>query len=262
KEVGGADDRERAKFWEIWHKGERRVVWVAQGCEDILDEADPHLKLQDFFPCPCPAYGCVQRGSLVPVPDIMQYRDQLDEVNLLTGRIHALSDAVEAKGFYPSGGAELSEAIQAAMKIKEPGRILVPISDWAAFGGTKDVIVWLPIAEISQTINTLVELRKQVIEDIYQIMGLSDIMRGATDARETLGAQNLKAQYGSTRIKDKQLEMARIARDLVHITSQIITQEFADDTIIEMAQSQLPTEDMQQKAVMGIQQQMQQITQQ
>src|SRR4029077_20003812 len=109
---------------------------------------------------------------------------------------------------------------------------------------------------------TLVELRKQVIEDIYQIMGLSDIMRGATDARETLGAQNLKAQYGSTRIKDKQLEMARIARDLVHITSQIITQEFADDTIIEMAQSQLPTEDMQQKAVMGIQQQMQQITQQ
>ena len=33
--VGGADNRERAKFWEIWHKGERRVVWVACGVEDI-----------------------------------------------------------------------------------------------------------------------------------------------------------------------------------------------------------------------------------
>ena len=29
-----------------------RVVWVAQGCEDILDEDDPHLDLQNFFPVP------------------------------------------------------------------------------------------------------------------------------------------------------------------------------------------------------------------
>ena len=30
KEIGGADNRERAKFWEIWHKGARRVVWVSE----------------------------------------------------------------------------------------------------------------------------------------------------------------------------------------------------------------------------------------
>src|SRR4029077_20295137 len=48
KEVGGADNRERAKFWEIWDKASRRVVWVAEGCEDILDEADPHLELQNY----------------------------------------------------------------------------------------------------------------------------------------------------------------------------------------------------------------------
>ena len=50
KEVGGADARERAKFWEIWDKGSERVLWVAQGCEDILDEDDPHLQLRGFFP--------------------------------------------------------------------------------------------------------------------------------------------------------------------------------------------------------------------
>ena len=62
KEIGGADNRERAKFWEIWDKGDERVFWVAEGCEDILDEDDPHLDLQNFFPCPKPAYGTVQRG--------------------------------------------------------------------------------------------------------------------------------------------------------------------------------------------------------
>ena len=52
KEVGGADKRERAKFWEIWHKPTQRVLWVAKGCEDILDEDDPHLDLRELLPLP------------------------------------------------------------------------------------------------------------------------------------------------------------------------------------------------------------------
>ena len=254
--IGGADNRERAKFWEIWNKNERRVVWVACGCEDILDEDDPHLELANFFPCPCPAYGTVQRGSLVPVPDVLQYKDQLDEIDMLTGRIHALSDVIEAKGFYPAGGAELSEAINTAVSIKTPGRVLVPISNWAAFGGSNEVIIWLPIDMIAQVVTTLVDLRKQVIDDVYQIMGLADIMRGATDPSETLGAQQLKTQYGSSRVRDKQYELERIARDLVEITADIITEKFDPVTMIQMSQTQLPTQAMQTKQIKDIQKQL------
>ena len=265
KEIGGADSRERAKFWEIWSKNDNRVIWVSEGVEVILDEEDPHLQLTDFFPCPKPAYGTVQRGSLVPVPDVLQYKDQLDEVNLLTGRIHALSDALEAKGFYPAGGAEIADAVQAAIANTTPGRLLVPISNWAAFGGSKEVIIWLPIDMIAQTITALVTLRKQIIEDIYQIMGLSDIMRGATDPGETLGAQQLKTQYGSTRIRDKQQELVRLARDLVTIAAEIICEKFDPVTMIEMSQTQLPTMQMKQQQAMqitqGVQQQQQQMSQ-
>ena len=257
KEVGGSDNRERAKFWEIWHRGQRRVVWVAKGCEKILDEDEPHLDLANFFPCPKPAYGTVQRGSLVPVPDILQYKDQLDEVNLLTGRIHALSEALEAKGFYPAGGAEIGDAVQTAITTHTPGQMLVPIANWAAFGSTKEVIVWLPIDMIATTITALVALRKQVIEDIYQIMGLADIMRGQTDPDETLGAQQMKSDYGSKRIKDKQAEMVRIARDLVEIVLEIITEKFDDTTIIEMSQTELPTTKMVQQKIEEVMKQMQ-----
>jgi len=258
RDLGGADNRERAKFWEVWDRKNRRVVWVAKGCELILDEAEPHLDLSNFFPCPQPAYGTLQRNSLVPVPDVLQYRDQLQELNLLTAKIHAMSDALEAKGFYPAGGAELSEAIQAAIAIKTPGRLLIPIANWAAFGGSKEVIVWMPMAEIAGTIQTLIATRKEIIQDIYQIMGLSDIMRGATDARETLGAQQLKSQFGSTRVRDKQTELVRLCRDLVGIVSEIITEKFDDVTIIEMSQTQLPTQEMQRKQVMQLQQQLSQ----
>ena len=51
QELGGADNRERAKFWEIWHKGLNKVVWVAQGCEEVLDQSDPKeiADLQGFL---------------------------------------------------------------------------------------------------------------------------------------------------------------------------------------------------------------------
>ena len=263
KEIGGADNRERAKFWEIWHKGSRRVVWVAEGVEDILDEDDAHLDLQGFFPCPKPAYGTVQRGSLVPVPDVLQYKDQLDEINLLTGRIHALSEAISCKGFYPAGGGEAAEAIETAIKINTPGIALVPISNFAAFGtNSGDPIVWLPIDKIAVTITALVALRKQVIDDIYQITGMADIMRGDTDPNETLGAQQLKTQYGSTRIRDKQQELARLARDLVEITSEIITEKFKPATMIEMSQTQLPTDAIKSRGLQMLQAQYMQLAQQ
>jgi hypothetical protein len=254
KEVGGADHRERAKFWEIWDKNNKRVVWVAEGCELILDEDDPHLELLNFFPCPKPAYGTCQQGSLVPVPDVMQYKDQLDEINLLTGRIHALSDALEVKGFYPAGGEEIADAVQTAIATKSAGRVLVPIRNWASFGQSKEVVIWLPIDQIVTTIQTLIDMRTKIIDDIYQITGMADIMRGDTDPQETLGAQQLKSQYGTTRIRDKQQELVRLARDLVEITSEIITEKFGEVTIIEMSQTQLPTDQMLRQQSMQMQQ--------
>jgi len=258
KDQGGTDETLRAKFWEIWSKLDNQVYWVTEGVEDLLDVDDPHMEFRDFFPCPRPAYSTLQRGSLIPIPDVMYYKDQLDEVNLLTGRIHALSEALEVKGFYPAGGAELGDAVEAAVKMKSASRILVPVSNWAAFGGTKEVIIWLPIDMIANVITGCVQLRKQVIDDIYQIMGLSDIMRGATDPQETLGAQQLKTQYGSVRVRDKQRNMAHMAKALVLKTIEVITEKFSAQTILQMCQMQLPTKAELKQQMMGIEQQLNQ----
>jgi hypothetical protein len=135
--------------------------------------------------------------------------------------------------------------------------VLVPISNWAAFGGSKEVIIWLPIDIIANTITALIAVRKQVIDDIYQVMGLSDIMRGATDPMETLGAQKLKSQYGSARIRDKQGEMVRVSRDTVEISAEIICDRFSLDTMMAMSQMDIPTEAAQQQKVAMMQQQLQ-----
>jgi hypothetical protein len=241
KDKGNRDPLLKAGVWEIWCKSEDRVVWVTEGVDEPLDSDKPHLKLDGFFPCPKPVFGTVQPDSLVPVPDFVYYKDQLEEINELTGRIAALSEAIKVKGFYASG-AEIGDAVETAMKTNDNGAILVPISNWAAFGQGGDPIIWLPVDMIAKTVAELVGLRKQLIDDVYQITGLSDIMRGTTNANETLGAQELKSQYGSVRIRDRQDELVRVARDMTRIAAEIMAENFSIDTLMDMSQMELPSD--------------------
>ena len=259
KRAGAASAVVKAEVWEIWSKTEDKVVWVSEGVEDVLDEGKPHLKLEGFFPCPKPAYATTQRRSLVPVPDMLYYKDQLEEVNQLTARIHALADAVKVRGFVPGGG-EVADALETAININDDRKILVPVSNMAAFGNGGDLIVWLPIDMIVETIAGLVELRRQIIDDVYQIMGLSDIMRGSTEKDETATAQNLKAQYGSVRIRDKQAELVRIARDLVRIGAEIMAENFSQETLLSMSQMEIATDADIKKQIADLQAQAKQIT--
>lgn len=242
KDRGHRTTCDKVGIWEIWCKSEDKVVWINMDHPKVLDSAEPHLNLDNFFPCPKPAYSTVQPGSLVPVPDYIYYQDQLAEINDLTGRISSLTSALQVRGFYPAG-AEVGEAIETALKMGDDGAVMVPVSNWAAFGGTgKDIIIWLPIDMIATVLKGLVDIRKQLIDDVYQITGLSDIMRGQTNANETLGAQELKSQYGSVRVRDKQDELVRIARDLTRISTEVMAENFDKKTISDMSQMELPTD--------------------
>ncbi|TPK16674.1 hypothetical protein FJ872_17890 [Mesorhizobium sp. B2-5-9] len=238
-----SDGKLKAAVWELWSKSQNKVVWVSPGVDVCLDDDKPHLTLEGFFPCPRPAYGTVQRNSLIPVPDFLFYKDQVEEVNDITNRISALTDSLRLRGFYPAGSGEIGDAVEAALKSTNDRQVMIPISNWAAFGSgsAKDTIVWLPLDMVAQTIEQLIALRKQLIEDIYQISGLSDVMRGQTDPNETLGAQTLKTQYGSVRIRDRQNELVRIARDTVRIVAEIMAENFQQKTLLEMSQMEFQT---------------------
>lgn len=244
---------EKCAVWEIWCKSENKVVWVTEGVKETLEESEPHLDLEGFFPCPKPAYATVERRSLIPVPDMLFYKDQLEEIDGYTRRIHALSDAIRVRGFY-SGSGDMGEAIERAIKLADDEQVLIPVPAMATLmQGGGEPIVWMPLEMVAQTITGLLELRRQVIDDVYQIIGLSDIMRGATQAEETLGAQQLKQQNGSYRVRDKQNELVRVARDLVRIGAEIMAEEFSEDTLEEMAQMDLPTDAEVKKQIKDIQ---------
>lgn len=250
---------QKARVWEIWSKAQGVVVWIHPNAPEVLDIAPPHLDLDGFFPCPRPAYGSLEPGTLIPCPDPLFYKDQLDEIDELTARISALSESLKLVGFYAAGQEDLGDAIETALKLasKDNRRIAVPLAGMSQFGGEKlkDAIVWLPVVEVATTVRELVALRKQLIDDVYQISGISDIMRGDTAASETLGAQQLKSQYGSIRIKDRQSEMTRLCDGVLNIAGEIMAENFAPETILAMSQTELPMQEQviaeHQQAMMG-----------
>lgn len=243
----------KAQVWEVWSRADQSVCWVTEGIAEVLDEQPPLIDVQGFWPCPKPAYGTTERRKLIPVPDYVYYRDQIDEINEMTARISDLAESLRLKGFYAGGASEIGEAIEAAMKATDNKALLVPVSSFAALGGQglRDAIVWLPVQDVANVITACVELRRQLIQDVYEITGLSDIMRGATNASETATAQNLKAQYGSVRVRERQAEMIRVARDVLRIKAEVYAETVPGAELAQMAQMQFPT---QQEAMMQMQQ--------
>lgn len=230
--------------WEIWCKESYRIYFVAEDFDQILAEEEPWLDLASFWPCPRPAFGTLVPGKMKPVPDIIQYKDQIEEINEYTARISALSESLRLKGFYAAGQGDLSEAVETALKSVDNRATLIPISSFAALGGNsfKDSIVWLPVTDVLNLVRGLVDLRRVVIEDVYQITGISDIVRGQSDPNETMGAQQIKAQWGSMRIRERQNELARFARDLTRIAGEVIAENFQPGTMMAMSQLQLPSQ--------------------
>lgn len=233
------DSGKKACIYEIWDKKIKTALWLHKSMPELLDKQDDPLGLKDFFPCPEPIYATTCNDNLIPTPDYIQYQDQAMELDALTARIAAITKAVKVAGVYDA-------AAQGVDRLLAEGKenTLIPVEQWAVLGGGKGLpgaISLLPMFEIMQTLQGLYQAREQVKQDLYEITGISDIVRGATDPNETLGAQQLKGQFATLRLDDNQKDVARFSRDLVVIMTEIIAKHFSLDTIKQVSGVKLMT---------------------
>lgn len=248
----GQDKEHEGKYgvWEVWHKADNRVYWVAEGARVMLDEGEPHLKLRGFFPCPRPAYGTLRPRTLKPVPDYVRYAGHFKKINSLTRRIYDLLDMIRMKGLIGAGG-EVGEAVEQAFRDDSNSALLINVSAAGLTQGGK-LVEWLPLAEIATAIQGLIEARRELFSDYDRLSGISDIMRGETEEEETLGAQQLKSQYGSVRVKEKIDELQRLARDVTQIAAEIMADNFSKETLLDMSQMEIPSKADIEKQVKSI----------
>jgi hypothetical protein len=224
----------RAEVYEIWDKAERKVCWIAKGYEAPLDERADPLRLREFFPCPKPLFATITTDSLIPTPDFLLYKDQANDLDDVTYRLSKLTEACRVSGVY-----DASQDASLGRLFQEGGdNRLIPVNTWAAFadkGGLRGVMDFVPLDGIIATIRELTGREQALKAQIYEITGISDIVRGYSAPSETATAQQIKGQFAALRLQEQQAEVARFARDMIAMTAEVIAEHFQPQTIALMS---------------------------
>ena len=232
----------RAEVWEIWDKYSSKRFFISRGYNEVLAEDDDPYELENFFPCPDSLVAIRTNETNVPIPEFTLYQDQADELDRITTRISNLIEGLKRRGIYDASVPELSHLADAGDNDFVPSENFAQL---AAKGGLQQVFQQEDIAPIAQVLSGLYQQRNQVLDTIYQITGISDIIRGSTKASETATAQQLKAQFGSMRMRKKQSEIAEYIRDLFRLKAEIIAEHYEPETLAAMTALTITPEMMQ-----------------
>jgi hypothetical protein len=222
-----------AVIYEIWDKTTGEVIWLSKSMGKILDTRDDPLELENFWPCPKPMFSTLTTDSLIPVPDFVLYQDQARQLDTLADRIDGFIQALKVRGVYDAAEPSLARLFS-----EGENNALLPVKNYAAFsekGGLVGAINLVDIKPIAEGLNMAYQAMEQVKGQIYEIMGIADIQRGQSDPNETLGAQIIKSNNASGRLKTMQHDVVNFATALLQIKAQIICQHFTDDTIVKIS---------------------------
>ena len=227
---------ETACIYEIWDRDKRKVIWLCKGYDTLLDEIDDPLKLTGFEPCPKPMLANCSTSNTVPRPDYYMLQDQYTELDRVNNRISMLIQACKVVGVYDKSATGIQRMLSEGFDNQ-----LIPVDNWAMFAekqGLKGAIDWLPLETVVLALQRLNEAREAIKSQIYELTGISDIVRGATKASETLGAQEIKSKFASIRIKKLQDEVATFAMEVMRIKAELMIKHFAPEILLKKSNIQ------------------------
>jgi hypothetical protein len=239
------DEENRGKVWEIWDKTARRVIFIAPEADGndgkhgmtLLEQEDP-LSLTGFFPVPQPFYTTEDPSSLIPVPDYEIYSILADDLDRTTKRIIHLTKSLKVAGIYDASLPELQNLYGDGDARLEPSQNTMALIER---GGLANAIWFAPLEPQIVALRELYQHREIIKQSIYEVTGVSDIMRGQTMASETATAQQIKGQWGSLRLQRRQRDVQRFARDLLRLAVEVMAECFSPETLTAMTGLQFPT---------------------
>jgi hypothetical protein len=229
-------DFTRAKICEIWDKESGKVYWISKSCPNILDEREDPLGLENFFPCAKPLYATMTSDTLVPVPDFVLYQDQANDLDILSDRIDGMIKALRVRGVYDASQPTLQRLLT-----EGDNNTLIPVDKWMGFsekGGLKGSIDLLPLDTLANALLQCYRAQDEIKSTIFEITGISDIVRGQGAASETATAQQIKGQYAGLRLRAMQEDVALFASELFQLKAQVICTKFQPSTILQYAAAQ------------------------
>ena len=232
-------DKDKYCVYEIWDKRKKKVYHWIKGASKPLKEMDDPYQLKGFFPCPRPLIANVTTNNFLPITDYHLAQDQYSQLDVLYCRIQLIIEAIKVAGLYDASNRNIQRMLSGAENE------LIPVGDWAMHaekGGARGQIDWYPVEQVATVLQHLYAAFEATKSVLFEITGMSDIVRGASNQYETASAQQIKAQFASVRMNGYQRDVAEFVSSILRIMSEMFTQLYSDQKIMSII-GDLPPDD-------------------
>jgi hypothetical protein len=224
------DKIKKAMVWEIWDRINRRIIWFCRETNGLVLRVDPDvLELDGFYPIPQPMLAVTTTDSRIPRPFYDLYARLADDLDETSSRISRLTKQIKVRGAYNAASRDVADILTA------DDQKMIPVDGVDMITGGLSNHIWImPILDFMNALDKLFVAREQTKQAIYEVMGISDIMRGASKASETATAQRIKGNAGASRLEDAKEMVSDFVRDLLRLKADIIAKNFDAATLSAM----------------------------
>jgi hypothetical protein len=187
------------------------------------------LGLEGFYPIPKPICAVVTTDTMIPKAFYDLYAHLAADLDDTSRRISDLTAKIKVRGGYNAANKDIANLLTA-----DDGKLL-PVDGVDLMSGGLQNHIWLvPILEWVNALKELYMSRDQQKNAIYEIIGIADIIRGATNPYETATAQRMKGTVGSGRMASVNSSVGNFVRDLMRLKSDLIARNFDAETLTRM----------------------------
>jgi hypothetical protein len=220
----------KGMVWEIWDRPNRRIIWMVRDMGGIVFRVDGDTyNLTGFYPIPKPMLAVTTSDTQIPRAFYDLYEDLADDLDETSKRISRLMKQIKVRGAYNAANSEIKDILTA-----DDHKMIAVAGIDLATGGLQSHIWMMPILEFMNALDKLIAAREVLKNVIYEVMGISDIMRGATKASETATAQRIKGAMGMVRLSDQKGQAANFVTDLLRMKGELIAENFDQQTLTLM----------------------------
>jgi len=221
----------KAELHEIWCEATNKVYWLQKtGEKAIIESSEPPTKFERFYPCSVISQS-TDPDSVVPVSDYAHVRDQILEVERLTTRIHAVTQAIRTNFLYDAAMGPTVEQLFAG-DLKG-----TPIINWPSYkgrGGLQAGVEFYPVEPFVNALNVLQGARGAALQQLYETLKVSDLLRGTSEQYKSATANRLESQWSSLGLVVRQNMFSKFISDAISNLGTIIAEQFESETILEV----------------------------
>ncbi|MDR2427067.1 MAG: hypothetical protein LBD46_07835 [Endomicrobium sp.] len=232
--------KELIDVWEMWDKSNKKVYFVSDKCRNILKEETDPYGIEGFFPTPEPFRFILNNSNLKATPEYEVYKEEAHDLSICSQRIANLIKSIKSRALYSASNRQIADKLNNA---GDNEYIAVEVSSQINELGIDKLFTYDPIEMKQKVAEGLYNQQQNLINNIYEITGISDIMRSISAVNETAEAISKKSKFGNLRLHSRQEKINNYIKEIYKIVCSLICELFSIETLQNITGVNLPSDE-------------------